>query len=81
MSPADSLGLKRNSFVLPLTNINLRLILSLGMLLAPIVVPGEGVEGGGENNPPLVKKIQVGLTHTLKCLQRKRRFLTSPGLS
>lgn len=37
MSPADSLGLKRNSFVFPLTNINFKLTLSVGMHLGLIL--------------------------------------------
>lgn len=39
ISAAESLVLKRYSFVLPLTSINLRLILSVGIFLDPILLP------------------------------------------
>lgn len=38
ISPADSLGLKRNSFVFPLTNISRKLILSAGICLLDIIL-------------------------------------------
>lgn len=42
MSPALSLGLNRNSFVLPETSIRRRLILSCGMFLDPMMTGWEG---------------------------------------
>lgn len=76
MSPADSLGLNRNSFVLPLTNINFKLTLSVGMLLG-LILGTVGILADETSNPngckPLNTKAPRQLFNAMTAAEARAR--------